>query len=147
MAAEAAVAAEDDLDVWPDLAEAFDQQSQDCPGVLGRVDVGRTKVSTQEAMPAENVQRKEAIVVVVSVEESIDLVAVNRIIGGVEVEGQFFRRLLVRGDEDFDEDLGDVRQRLPRDAVLQTTQRRRRSQRLIGIDAAFGHQLHQRIVA
>ena len=115
--------------------------------MLGRVDVGRTQIRRQQVMPAEDVERQEAVPVIVAVEKAVDLVAVNPVVGGVEVEDQFLRRLFVRGDEDFDENFGDVGQRPPGDAVLQPAQRRRRSQRLIRIDAAFGDQLHQRIVA
>ena len=56
----------------------------------GGVDVGRTQIRHQQMMAAENIQRQEAILVVVSVEEAVDLVAVNRVVGGIKVEYQFF---------------------------------------------------------
>jgi hypothetical protein len=48
-AAEAAVGAEDDLDVRPGLAEAFDQQLEDGPTVFGPIAVGRSQVGDPDS--------------------------------------------------------------------------------------------------
>ncbi len=77
-------------------------------------------------MAGEDVQRQEAIVIVVAVEESAFLLAVNGIVRGVEVENDLFGRRIVRGEELLDEDGVESNQRLAADAILQPTERRRR---------------------
>ena len=55
-------------------------------------------------MPAaEHVQRQVAIAVVVAVEEPAFLMAVQRIVGGIEIENDLRRRRLVRIEEQVDE--------------------------------------------
>ena len=85
-AAKAAVSTEDDLHLRPDLAEAFDQQGQNRPGMQRRVDVGGPQVGGEQLIPAEDIQRQEAILFVVSVVEPPFLLAVDGIIGGVKIE-------------------------------------------------------------
>ena len=60
---------------------------------------------------AEDVQRQVTIAVIIAVKEAAFLMAVQRIIGGVEVENDLLRRLLVRLQEEIDKqgfDLGAV---------------------------------------
>ena len=71
-----------------------DQQLQDRRRVQRRVDLRRPQVGDQQLLAAEDVQRQEAVVVVIAVEEPPFLLAVHQIVGGVEVEHQFFRRAL-----------------------------------------------------
>ena len=113
----------------------------------GRIDVGRTQISTQQMIAGKDIQGEEAILVVKAVEEAADLIAVNRIIGGVEVKNQFLGRRRLRSDEDLDQDAGDVEEGAAPHAVLQPAESRRRGQRLLRIDAAFGDELHERIIA
>jgi hypothetical protein len=54
--AEAAVAAKDDAHFRPDLAQPLDQQRQDCPGMLGAVDVAGAQVVHQQLLTAEDIQ-------------------------------------------------------------------------------------------
>ena len=49
------------------------------------------QIGDQQLLATEDIQRQEAVVVVVAVEEAAFLVAVDRVVGGVEVEDQFFR--------------------------------------------------------
>ena len=59
-------------------------------------------------MPAaEHVQRQIAIAVVIAVEEAAFLVAMQRIIRGVEVEDDLIGRRLVRFEEQLDEQVLD----------------------------------------
>ena len=46
-AAKTGVATEDNSDLWPDLSQSFNQQSQDRPGMLGAVDLARAQVTDQ----------------------------------------------------------------------------------------------------
>ena len=64
-------------------------------------------------MPAaEHIERQVAVAVVVAVEEPPFLVAVQRVVGGVEIEHDLLRRLRVRVEEEVHE------QRLDRRAVV-----------------------------
>src|SRR6516164_1208042 len=53
---------------------------------------------------AENVQRKEAILLVITVEEAARLIAVDRVVGGVEVQDDLLRRHGVGLEEQVDEE-------------------------------------------
>ena len=66
--------------------------------------------------------------IVVAVEEAALLLAVDRVVGGVEVEDQVLGRLGVGGDELVDQDRGDADQGRAIDAVLQAAEGRRRGQ-------------------
>ena len=66
--------------------------------------------------------------IIVSVEESALLLAVDAVVGGVEVEDQVLGRVEMRGDELIDQDLGDLDQGLAVDAVLQPAEGRRRGE-------------------
>ena len=57
--------------------------------------------------------------VIISVEETPLLLAVDGVVGGVEVEHQVVGRLGVGGDELIDQNLGDLDQGLTVDAVLE----------------------------
>ena len=70
-----------------------------------RIDVRRAKVGDQQLPAAKRVQRQEAVPVVISVEEAPGLMAVNGVVGRVEVNHQLARRATVRGDELLDQDL------------------------------------------
>ena len=146
-AAEARVAAEDDLHVRPHLAEALHQQGQDGPGVPGRVDVGGAQIGHQQLAAAEDVEGQEAVLVVVAVEEAADLVTVDGIVGGVEVQDQFLGGRVVGGDEGLHDNLGHRDERGALGAVLQAAQGGGAGQGQIVFDAAFGDQLHKGIVA
>ena len=74
--------------------------------------------------------------IIIPVEEPALLVAVDGVVGGVEVEDQVLGRLGVRGDELIDQDLGDADQRLALDAVLQAAEGRRRGEGPLGIGAS-----------
>ena len=61
-------------------------------------------------MPAaEHVERQVAVAIVVAVEEPPFLMAVQRVVGGVEVDDDLFGRLRVRLEEEVDEQRLDRR--------------------------------------
>ena len=72
-----------------------------------RVDVGRAQIGDQEVIAGEDIERQEAVVVVVAVKEAPFLVAVHRVVGGIEVEHDLRGRLIEGGDEDLHQDLMD----------------------------------------
>ncbi len=86
MEAESGVTAEDDAYTRPGLAQAANQQGQDRPGMAGTIDVAGAKIGNQRLIAAEDVQRQEAVAVVVAMEEAPDLAAMDRVVGGIEVE-------------------------------------------------------------
>lgn len=106
-ATEITVASEDNTHVRPDLAKAGDQQLQNRPAVLGGIALGGPQVRHQQLIAAEDIQRQKAIVIIVPMEESADLMAINRIIGRIEFQDQFLRGALpAGGNELFDKDPG-----------------------------------------
>ena len=68
------------------------------------VDVRAPELRCQQMPAAEHVERQVTPAVVVAVEEPALLVAVQRIVGGVEVENDLLGRRAVRLQEDIDED-------------------------------------------
>ena len=75
-------------------------------------DEPRHRSMAAEVAAAEHVERQVAVAVVVAVEEPPLLVAVQRVVGGVEIEHDLLRRLRVRVEEEVHE------QRLDRRAVV-----------------------------
>ena len=55
----------------------------------------------------KDVQRKEAILLVIAVEEAAQLIAVDRVVGGVEVQHDLLRRHGVGLEEQVDEESFD----------------------------------------
>jgi hypothetical protein len=82
------------------------QQLEDGAAMQSGIDVAGPQVGTEQVLAAEDVERQEAVVVVVSVEEPVFLVAVDQVVGGVEVEDEFLGCSSVGLDELLDEHLG-----------------------------------------
>ena len=114
-----AVAPKHDPHVRPLPTKPLDQELQDGPAVQGPIDVGRSKIRHQQLAAAEHVQRQEAVLVVIAVKEPLLLVAVHRIVRGVKVQDQFFRRCRLGTEEGLDKGLGDLGQGRALHAVLQ----------------------------
>ena len=98
-------------------------------------------------LAAKNVQRQVAVAVVVAVKESAQLMAVDRIVGGVEIEHDLLRRRGMQRQKHLDEEVLDVA--MPGDDFLvaallvgphgrqfQTVQRALARQRLAAIFAS-----------
>jgi hypothetical protein len=146
-AAEAAVGPDRDLDLRPSRPQPPDQELQHRPGMPARVDVAGPQVGHQQVIAAEDVQRQVAVVVVVAVEEAALLMAVDRVVGGVEVEDQRLGRAVMAGDELIGEHAGDADQGGAVDAVLQAAEGRGGCQRRVGLGRASGGQLQRRVAA
>ena len=63
----------------------------------------RTQLRPEQLVAAKKVERQETVVVVKAVEVSPLLLAVNGIVGCIDIDGNLFRRLFVGFDEEFDE--------------------------------------------
>ena len=121
--AEPAVAADEEFHIRPLPTQACHQEFEDRRRVVLGPDVRRPQIGHEQARPAGDVQRQEAVVVVVTVEEVLLLVAVDRVVGGVDVEGEFGGRRLERREELVDQDGRDADEVGAGDAVLEPAER------------------------
>lgn len=111
--------------------------------MLGRVDLARAQVADQQLIAAEDVQRQKAVMIVVAMELTALLLAVDRIVGGVEVQHQPLRCPRKGGDELLDEHRVQAPGRRPVGTVLPTAQRRGAGQQRV----AFDRRLERQVVA
>ncbi len=122
------------------------------------VDVGAAQPGSQQVATAEDIERQVAVAVVIAVEEAAFLVAVQRIVGGIQVEHDLLGRLPMRLHEQVDEQALDgagimadlvVARRCAR-AQFQPVERRFAGHRRTILAARrklAGQQRHHRIVA
>ncbi len=68
-------------------------------GEQRRILLRRTQISCQQLFAAEDVERQETVVVVVAAEVATVLIAVDNVVGRIEIENQFGRRFFERSDE------------------------------------------------
>ena len=90
---EAAVGAQDDLHLGPALADQAGDARHLFNRAGGGVDVGLPQLGAEQVLPAEDVERQVAVAIIVAVEEAAFLVAVDRIVGGVQVQDDRLGRL------------------------------------------------------
>ena len=76
----------------PALADAGDDPRHLLDAAGAGIDVGRAQFGRQQMPAAEHVERQITVVVVIAVEETLFLMPVQRVVGGVEVEGDLRRR-------------------------------------------------------
>ena len=112
LAGETAVAAQDDAHPRPAGTDPADDARHLLDRAGGGVDVGAPELRRQQVAAAEDVKRQVAVTVVVAVKEPTLLVAVQRIVGGVEIEHDLLRRPIVGVEEHLHE------QRLDRRTVV-----------------------------
>ena len=91
----------------------------------------------------EDVERQEAVVIVVAVEEAPLLMAVHRIVGGVDVEHDLLGRRLEGGDVGLHQNLVDAPGPGPLGPVLEATQGRRTGQHSV----TLRRRLHRQVMA
>ena len=104
LAGEAGVCAQHDLDGGPALADARDDARHLVRRASAGVDVGAPQLGRQQVVAAEDVERQVAVAVVIAVEEAAFLMAVQRVVGGVQVEDQPLRGLPVGVEKEIDEE-------------------------------------------
>ena len=138
--------------IWPTIRAT----SSTAPGAA--VDVRRPELGRQQMPAAEHIERQIAVAVVIAVEEPAFLMAVQRVVGRVEVENDLLGRpSCVRLEEEVDEQRLD-RRRVVADLVIargdlarqfEPVQRRfarhRRAVVAPGLELARQHR-HQRVV-
>ena len=105
----AGIGAQQDLDPRPPGTDLADDPGHFSRSAGGRVDVRPPELGGEQVPAAEYVQRQIAVAVVIAVEEPAFLMAVQRIIRGIEVEDDLPGRRLVRLEEEVDEQPFDRR--------------------------------------
>ena len=158
LAGKARIGSQQDTHVRPGLANLPDNAGDFLHRTGRGVDVRAAQLGCQQLIAAEHIKRQIAVAIVVAVEEAAFLTAVQRIIGGVEIEDDLFRRLFMRLNEQIHQQLFDGRRimsnlviaRRLRPAQLQTVERRlaghRRTILAMGLKLAGQHR-HHRIMA
>lgn len=105
----------------PDLGPAPPNLPDDAPDLFDRagraIDVGAPQLGRQQMAAAEHVERQVAVTAVVAVEEPAFLIAVNEIVGSVEIEHDLLGRLRMRLKKDIDQQ-GLDRRRIVADLVV-----------------------------
>ena len=133
LAGKARIRAQHDPGSGPARADPRHDALDFLPGPGGAIDVGAPELGRQQVLAAEDIERQIAVAVIVAVEETALLVAVDRVVGGVEIEDDFLGRLLVRLQEQIHEERLDgllvvtdlvITRRLPLGRVLQAVQGR-----------------------
>jgi hypothetical protein len=99
VAAKAGIAAQDNLHYWPRRSNLRHDTLYLLPAAERGVVVGFSQPRTQYLLAAKNIQREIAIVVIVAVEESPLLLAMQRQIGGIHVQHDLIRSAGVRFQE------------------------------------------------
>ena len=92
-AAEAGVGAQHDLHFGPALAQLRHDAAHFFDRARSRILVGRPQPRAQQLVAGEDVQRQIAVAVVVAMEEALRLMAVERDVGGVQVQHDLGGRL------------------------------------------------------
>ena len=109
LAAEAGIGAQENARPRPARPDLGDDARDLLDRSGASVDVRRPELGRQQMPAAEHVERQIAVAVVVAVEEPAFLMAVQRIVGGVEVEDDLLGRPGVRLEEEVDEQRLDRR--------------------------------------
>lgn len=111
--------------------------------MFGPVDLRRPPVRHPQLLTTKNTQRQKTVVIVITMEKTAFLMAVDRIIGRVEIENSLGRRLGERRDKPLNDDLANRHRAIAAmRPVLQPAQRRTRTRRFI----ALGRRLRQGVL-
>ena len=103
LAGEAGIGSQHDPDLRPAASDLMHDPLNLLEGPGRSVDVGRPQLGRKKVTTAEDVQRQVAVAAVVTVEEPALLLAVHRIVGGVQVEDDLGGRRRMRLHEQIDE--------------------------------------------
>ena len=95
LAREAAVAAQQDVDVGPTFADHPDDAPDLVARTPGAIDVGGSELGEQEMAAAEDIEGQETAVFVIAVEEGVLLAPMGFHVGGVDIEGDARGRRLM----------------------------------------------------
>ena len=158
LAGEARIGAHQNAHLRPAAANLGNDARHRLHRAVRRVDARAPQLGVQQMASAEHVERQIAVAVVIAVEEPPLLLAMHRIVGGVEIEDDLARRALMRLQEQVDHQPLDghrivtdlVIARRLQAAQLQPVQRRLAGHRRAILAARFElarQHRHHRIVA
>ena len=157
LAGEPRVGAQQDARSRPTPANLRDDARHFLNRAGAGVDVRRPELGRQQMPAAEHVKRQVAVAIIVAVKEAAFLIAVQRVVRGVEVEDDLLGRPVVRLEQQVDEqgldrrglmcDLAVLRGPLARqfEPVQRRFARHRRAILAPGLELARQHR-HQRVV-
>ena len=117
LAGKARIGAQQDAHLRPAPADLGDDPRHLLDAAGAGVDVGRAQLGGQQMPAAEHVERQIAVVVVIAVEETPFLMPVQRVVGGVEIEGDLRRRRRMGVEKQIDKQRFD-RRRVIADLVV-----------------------------
>jgi hypothetical protein len=117
LAAEAGVAAKQNAHARPTRPDLRDDPRDLLLRARTAVDVGAPELGRQQMSAAEHIKWQITVAIVVGVEKPALLIAVQGVVGGVEVEGYLLGRFFVRLEKEVDEQALD-RGRLVRDLTI-----------------------------
>jgi hypothetical protein len=109
LAGKARIGAQHDAYSRPAAADLGDNPAHFFDAAGTGVDVSRAQFGRQQMPAAVDVKRQIAVVVVVAVEEASLLMAMQRVVGGIEVKNDLWRRRGVRVEKEIDEQTLDLR--------------------------------------
>ena len=101
-AREARIGAHQDAHLGPAAADLGNDARHRLDRAVRRIQARAPQLGVQQVAPAEHVKRQIAVAVVIAVKEPALLLAVHRIIGGVEIESDLARRAFMRLQEQID---------------------------------------------
>src|SRR6516162_4228584 len=84
------------LDQWSARADLDDNAAYRFTRPRRSINVGAAQLGRQQVPPAEDVERKITVTIIVAVEEAALLVPVQRIVGGIQIENNALWRLGMR---------------------------------------------------
>jgi len=131
------IAAKDDLDIRKRFLEPFRKISKDGNGTKSTTFICGTQLGPKKLVAAKKVDRQEAIIVVKLQKVSPLLIAMNKIIGRIDIDDDLFRRRVVGLDEEFDKDFVEITHLLFGDAIFESRERWSRAERLVFIGRIF----------
>jgi hypothetical protein len=109
LAGEAGIAAQQDTCPRPAAADLRDNTGNFLDRAGCAIGIRAAQLGRQQVPAAEDVERQVAVAVIITMEEAAFLVAMQWIIGGVQIKNDLFRGLLVGVQEEVNEQAFDRR--------------------------------------
>jgi hypothetical protein len=130
----------------PRRSQARNQQFQNRPRVMGRIDIAGAQIRDQELLATKDVERQKATIAIVAVVVPAFLLAMDAIIRGIEIEDQLRGRRGKGSDELVDEDPVKIHRRLPIAPLLEPAQRRIARQGRVALERRLPRQIRPQLI-
>jgi len=99
--------------------------------------VARTQLSPEKLIAAKEVEWQKTIIVIKTIEVSTFLIAMNRVVGRIDIYDDLFRRFVVRFDKQFDKDFGEFCEFFFCDSIFETRKGGSGTEWLVFVDMIF----------